>query len=339
MTPASAFFIPWEQMHSISQPGGQAVGIYGVDGVGKSSLAAVIPGAQFIDTEHGTRHLSVPRVPIDSVEALEQFENTARQLARERVRVIVIDTIDGLERFLRQKVADKFRVDSIARIKYGNGFIYLREAFNQFLHLLDNYLAAGIHVVVIAHAKVRRRQPPGLREAFDRFEIDLDEINSQSLKRWLDALLFYTFDLRISETGDGRPIGISSKERQLWTQYSPAFDAKSRVLMPEKIEVPTVDVVHDGAKLYELIHPLFCELSPQQKIVEALSDLDSANLIGYLIKLRCLSSGQQIADLTTKHAQQLLRRMSDFRAGFERFCAESAPSPPSSSSQQQQPEQ
>ena len=44
------------------------VGIYGTEGVGKTTFAANFPGAVFIDTEGSTKHLDVAR--FDSPESL-----------------------------------------------------------------------------------------------------------------------------------------------------------------------------------------------------------------------------------------------------------------------------
>jgi hypothetical protein len=193
--------------------GAQAVVLYGVSGVGKTTLASQAPSPFFWDTERGTRHLTVKRMAVDTLAALEKAAALdPRQLAREGVRTIVVDTIDAVERLLKQKILQKYRVPSLGSIRYGNGFVYLREEFNRFLiEVLDPYITAGIHVLVLGHSKVKRVQPPGLKEAFDRFELKLDEANCHRLKEWSDSILFFTFDLRISELGEGKPTAVSTK--------------------------------------------------------------------------------------------------------------------------------
>ena len=47
-------------------PCGQKVIIYGVPGIGKSTLAAQFPNAVFIDTEGSTRNFDVARFPAPS---------------------------------------------------------------------------------------------------------------------------------------------------------------------------------------------------------------------------------------------------------------------------------
>jgi hypothetical protein len=224
----------------ISRP--QKLVLYGAPGGGKSTMAANAPGRVVcLDGEDGTAQLDVARIlvrSVDELEALRQRINPAKLHAK-GVRTFVVDTIDAIEKLLREKIVRKYRVESIGQIRYGNGFVFWREEFGRFLSgFLDSFIVSGIHVVVVCHSTVRRIQPPGLREPFDRYEPKLNEPNWHALVEWSDSLLFYTFDLRLSNTGEGKPIGLGGKERHLYTQYSPAWEAKCRLSLPEKIVVP-----------------------------------------------------------------------------------------------------
>jgi len=78
-------------------------------------------------------------------------------------------------------------------------------------------------------------QPPGLSDAFDRYEIGLDLVNGARLKQWSDALLFLSWDTRIVENAEGRVRGVGGKERVIHTVHCAAHDAKNRVGLPEKV--------------------------------------------------------------------------------------------------------
>lgn len=291
-------------------PGAQAVALYGVSGVGKTTLAAQAPSAFFWDSERGSRHLKVKRAAVTDLDVLERLcAMSPAAFAKDGVRTLVVDTIDGIEKLLRQKIAKKYRVNSLGAIKYGNGFVFLREEFDRFLtDTLDPYIAAGIHVLVVGHSRVKRVQPPGLKEAFDRFELKLDETNSHRLKEWSDAVLFFTWDLRISEIGDGRPVGVSTKEREIWTAYSPAHDAKNRVGLAEKIPATI-----------EAIGPVFCDwqrIPPQLELLGALRDVEPDSLISYLISRGWLLPKQGLADLSDYHARGILANLDQFKAAI-----------------------
>jgi hypothetical protein len=210
----------------------------------------------FLDGEDGTAQLAVPRILIRSVDELESIRQrlSPAKLHAKGVRTLVVDTIDAIEKLLREKIVRKYRVESIGQIRYGNGFVFWREEFGRFLTgFLDPFIASGIHAVVVCHSTVRRIQPPGLREPFDRYEPKLNEPNWHALTEWSDSLLFFTFDLRVSSTGEGKPIGLGGKERHLYTQYSPAWEAKCRLSLPEKIVVP-----NDISQIRSIFAPLFC---------------------------------------------------------------------------------
>jgi hypothetical protein len=297
----------------------QRIVLYGANGVGKSSLAAQAPDPRFLDTDDNTKHLNVRRLRIKTLEQFETFcAVSPTRFAKEGVRTLVVDPINQIEKFQAEKIARTYKVTSIAKIRYGNGFTYLREEFDRFItEVLDAYIAAGIHVVVISESTTKRVQPLGLREAFDRHILGLDEANSRRLRGWADAVLFYTFDLRLSETGDGRPVGISGKERQIWTQYSPAFDAKNRVGLPEKLEAT-----------FEAIRPVFCDYeptTPQQRLLDATGNLDTSKVIAFLVKLGCLQQGQTIFELSDKNAREILRRLPEFKGAI--IAQQSAPPP------------
>jgi AAA domain-containing protein len=293
----------------------QRIVLYGSSGVGKTTLAANSPRKSlFVDSEDGTTHLDVLRVTCRSLEQLGIITRTLfpASLYREGVRTLVIDTIDGIENFLREKIVCKYRVESIGQIRYGNGFIFWREEFNRFLNTcLDPVIAAGIHVVVVSHSTVRRQQPPGLREPFDRYEPKLDVANWRRLVEWSDSLLFYTFDLRLSITGEGRPIGLGGKQRYLYTQYSPAWEAKCRIAVPERIEVP-----NDLAELDRIFAPFFCDYrkeTPQQRLAETIHDLNQQDALAFLRSKSWLQDGQGIESLSDRVTNYLLSNIAELR--------------------------
>jgi hypothetical protein len=215
----------------------QRIVIYGPNALGKTTLAASFPAPIFLDTEDGSTHQDLARIQTPDE---QNFFDALRALGSERqsYKTLVIDTIDVAEKFIkRERVLKRHRMTNIEDFSYGKGWVHLREEFDSFLvGCLDTFIRRGMHVVVIGHSTVRRIQPPGLSDAYDRFELKLDTTNSARLREWADAVLFLNWNIRITENAEGRVRGVGGKERIIYTTHCAAYDAKNRVGLPEKVE-------------------------------------------------------------------------------------------------------
>jgi hypothetical protein len=213
----------------------QRITLYGPESAGKTTLAAQFPDPLIIDTEDGSTHQDVARIQTPTE---ENFFEAMRTIASENhpYKTIVIDTVGNAEQFIRERVLKRHKMRHIEDFGYGRGYTYVREEFNSYLTAcLDRFILAGIHVIVTSHSVTRRVQPPGLSDAFDRYEIGLDLVNGARLKQWSDALLFLSWDTRIVENAEGRVRGVGGKERVIYTTHCAAYDAKNRVGLPEKV--------------------------------------------------------------------------------------------------------
>ncbi len=78
----------------------------------------------------------------------------------------------------------------------------MAEEFSRLLSACDLVIAAGIHVVVTAHAKMRKFEQPDEMGAYDRWEMKLSKQTAPLLKEWCDILLLnwiyidpFTYDI------------------------------------------------------------------------------------------------------------------------------------------------
>jgi len=205
----------------------QRVCFYGVESVGKTTLAAKVPNPVFLDVEKGSAHLDVPRQEITTwTELLEVVKELAS--GSYGYGSVVLDSIDWAERLNHADLCEIKKIKSLEEIPYGKGFTMAAERMARFLNDLDRLVDAGIHVVLIGHAQVKRQEPPDQVQAFDRYELKLTKQASPLVKEWVDHLFFLNFKTRIVESDSGKAKGRGGKERVIYTTHAAAYDAKTR---------------------------------------------------------------------------------------------------------------
>ena len=234
--------------------------IYGVEGIGKTTLAAQIPGALFIDTEGGTAQMDVNR--IEGITNWEDLLETVKEVADtpDCCKALVIDTADWAEQAMIDYVLRKKSLESIEDAGYGKGYTYLGEEFSNLLRACDKVIAAGIHVVITAHAKMRKQELPDEMGAFDRWELKLTKQCAPLLKEWADDVLFCNYKTIVVTTENKTKKGQGGK-RVIYASHKPAYDAKNRHGLPDAMEMK-----------YDSIAPIFVEapmafesLKPEKK--------------------------------------------------------------------------
>ena len=203
--------------------------IYGAEGIGKSTLASGFPNPLFIDLEDGTAHLSVRRLTRTELPSCATVRAAIREIAQagpEVAGTVVLDTVDWLEAMASEEViseANDSKITSIESFGYGKGYTYLREKLTMVLADLDRCIRAGQHVVLLAHSRVARHEPPD-SAAFDRYELKMSKQVAPLVKEWADCLLFGNF---VTLVTDGK--GVGGKKRRLWAERTAAIEAKNRV--------------------------------------------------------------------------------------------------------------
>jgi len=226
--------------------------IHGVEGIGKSTLAAGLPNPLVLDTEDGTNAIDVARVRCDDQMITE---GTLHELARDAqgFQTVVIDSIDWAERQMIEHLLRKDQKRSIEDYGFGKGYTMVAEAMSRFLSVCDTLIDRGINVVLVGHTKVARVSPPDMDEGYDRFELKLTKQSSPLVKEWADCILFANYKTRLVEGDDGRTRARGGKERVLHTERTAAWDAKNRFGLPAELPMTA-----------EALAPLFAGVTPPQ---------------------------------------------------------------------------
>ena len=219
------------------------VGIYAGEGVGKTTLAAAFPDPLFIDTEGGTAHMDVRR--IDRPETWEELVDIVEEVAKTPgiCKTLVLDTADWAEWLCIDKVCRDYHCKSIEAPGYGKGYTYLAENFSGLLKSFDKVIASGIHVVITAHAKMRKFEQPDEMGAYDRWEMKLSKQVAPLLKEWTDLLLFLNYKTFVVQT-DTNTNKVQGGKRVMYTTHHPCWDAKNRYGLPEMADLDYKYIAH-----------------------------------------------------------------------------------------------
>jgi hypothetical protein len=231
-------------------PRAQKVVLYAPEGFGKSTLASQFPDPLFLDVEDSTAQMEVARIGPDDLPDLAAFESALAEIVKAKpCKTLVVDTIDWLEEMALRAVikeAGNPKITGIEDFGYGKGYTILKERMTLLLNKLDRVLAAGIHVVLLAHSKVVKFEPPDGAGPFDRYELKLSKQVAPIIKEWADMLLFGNWRTQVKER-DKHESGaqykaVGGKERMMYCTRLAAWDAKNRHGMKdaEKWEIASI---------------------------------------------------------------------------------------------------
>ena len=206
--------------------------IYGPEGIGKSTFASEFPEPLFIDTEGSTKHMDVKRLPAPSSWSMIMDEIRYVKAHPGLCKTLVIDTADWAERLCIEHICAGAKKSGIEDFGYGKGYIYLEEEFGRMLNLLNDCVDAGTHVVITAHAQMRKFEQPDELGSYDRWELKLEKKTAPLLKEFSDMLLFANYKtLVVNVDGQGATKGKNKAQggkRVMYTVHHPAWDAKNR---------------------------------------------------------------------------------------------------------------
>ena len=217
--------------------------IFGPEGIGKTSLSTHAPNPLLMDIEDGSTQLDVRR--INNIQSWEEAMAIIEEVTKTPgiCETFVVDTVDRLEQLCIKYVCTKFKQSSLEAFPYGRGYNILGEEFTKFLAACDQVIAAGINVIIVAHAKMRKFEQPDEMGSYDRWELKLTRQVSPLIKEWSDLLLFANYQTVIvtSENNTRKPTG---GKRVMYASHHPAWDAKNRFNLPDVMDLDFSCIAH-----------------------------------------------------------------------------------------------
>ena len=253
------------------KPRGHFIGLYGVGGAGKTTLAAMLPGKTlFIDLEGSLKvirgkleelgligNITPKFIRFDPAAPATAWEDLIAFLKSDAVKGydnVVIDSFTWAQEFAASNCIASIPPDS-ATIKqsleqwtYGKGGQIVYDKFVPIYPLIDDLLEAGCNVCAICHDNVLRIANP---EGGDFIQHQPHLVQGEKGKapgrdkfqQTVDHLLFLSADIAVEK---GKATG--GMTRTLYTGGIASMMAKSRTAQGMAIEVP-VDVIFDWTQI------------------------------------------------------------------------------------------
>lgn len=225
--------------------------IYGVEGIGKSTLATRWPKPLFLDAEDGTAALSIDRITIDSMQSYRDTINAILQGEAAGYKTLVLDTADWMFDYCANEAASELKIPDISQASYGQGYALARCKFDEVIYGLDAVLReTQMHIVVIAHAIANKVEMPG-EQPYQQWSIKVRAGSGTvskmgaKLREWADHVLFLNWNTTVVEG-----VGVCGKEAKIYTRRAAAYEAKNRCNLPEIIDRNSNDIatIWEGAK-------------------------------------------------------------------------------------------
>lgn len=213
--------------------------VYGVDGIGKTTLAMEAEGVVYLRTrgESAPRGVEVPQSQIkdyidlkDSILDLIDKDHDFKWL--------VIDSLDGLEPLVWQEtcyLADKENIESFG---YGRGYVEADKLWGELLDLLVELKESGVGIIILAHPSIERFDSP-ITEPYNRYTIKIHKRANSLIREAADIVAFMNHRVAVKDTQISRDKKVShavGKARMIYLTGTAAFDAKNRYSMPDEIE-------------------------------------------------------------------------------------------------------
>jgi AAA domain len=225
------------------------VGIYGPEGIGKSSLAALCKGATFADIEFSMKDIDCPKVTDGLITCWEDLRAWVQSLKDCRAG---IDSMTKAEDWAAQYVIANKKsnegakaTDSLEDFKYKVGLRFVNDEFKKLLSDIDAATRRGVSFIMTAHNCVKRfRDPEGAD--YIRHEpnlVDTNEVsNMRSWVQFLDVCAFLDFDKTVEKS----KIKNFSGTRTIYLESDPRHVSKAR-----GISVESIVFTEDSRELWE----------------------------------------------------------------------------------------
>ena len=222
--------------------------VYGVQGIGKSTLGTRYDKPIFLCVEDGLAGL--PDIAHWNINSFNDLMEAFGVLYQEQhdFHTVVLDTVSSFEPLLHAELMRRWNVDSLERVGVnGGGYFKWRVEslglWQEILEPMDALRDRGMQIVLIGHSTDKEVNPPD-NDPYRKYTIDL--LNPKAvdlLFRWADIVAFCNYRVYTAVTKETVIKGKTKKtsraleqsERMMFLSERPAWYAKNRYALPEEV--------------------------------------------------------------------------------------------------------
>lgn len=221
--------------------------IYGVDGVGKTSLASEWPDPLYLATEGEAPPSDIEMAtPSDAdgnpkpIESFDELLSIFGELLTEEhsFKTVIIDSLDGLESLVWAATCARLGINSIEEAGYGKGYIEADTEWKDYLGAIGALARSGVSVVQLAHPEIVRFDSP-TTDPYSRYGIKLHKRANALIREQADIVAFMNYRISLKEKDVGFNKKVShaegGNERIIHLSEKAGFVAKNRMSAPDSI--------------------------------------------------------------------------------------------------------
>lgn len=213
--------------------------LYGVAGIGKTTLATHKKDSLLIDIEEGSNQIDCERIKVTN---WQELMKAIEWLSKEpKYTTVIFDSYTAIEKLATAHICQTYGWDNLEKPGFGKGYEVLKTYAQKYLSGLDFLVKNGMNSITVAHVKIKSVIDP-MNETYDRFEPDMHKNSVTLFCSVMDCIFFYKWKHFVKETEKGdRFIARANGERELYTSERSAFLAKSRIAIDALISNPKED--------------------------------------------------------------------------------------------------